>query len=100
MGIGLAYTQVLFDAVVGNIDRANYKASNWAIFLDNQTGERTPSYMYDFNWANLYSLNDEMIEKVASCIGSKGDAQLAVETVQQIGWRCRDFGVEVWVENV
>jgi hypothetical protein len=96
----IAITQVISDTITGNIDR-RHNTSNWAIFLDNNTGERTPSWMYDFNWSRLNAENTEMTNIVAANI-RMADAEtldFAIEQATEIGNRCSESSLSAWHSN-
>ena len=94
----IALTQILFDAVVGNIDRETNNG-NWAIFLDHNTGKRTPSWMYDFNWANISIEATDMIGKVAGYVRQSRLEDKAIELLMPIKDACGDLGLGLWYDN-
>ena len=94
----IALTQVMFDAVVGNMDRKSNN-SNWGIFLDNTTGVRTPSWLYDFNWANITTATPQMIEEVAMHIKNAGLADTAKVLLVPIINACEDLSLTLWKQN-
>jgi len=90
-----ALTCVLFDCVVGNVDRLN-NTSNWAIFMDNTTGKKTPSWMYDFNWANLFTRDDEMFNSVTDYITQADLCKDAIDILNPVYRVCKEQGLDVW----
>jgi len=94
----ITLTQILFDCVVGNVDRRNNN-SNWAIFLDNESGKRTPSWMYDFNWANLSTAPTGMIEEVSSYIREARLCDVAQALLLPIRNACEFLNLNLWNEN-
>ena len=93
-----ALEQVVFDAIVGNIDRETNN-SNWAVFMDNSTGKRTPSAMYDFNWANLKTVNEININRIATYIKNGKLETVAVQLALRIGNASEGLGLDVWADN-
>jgi len=93
-----AILQVVFDGIIGNIDRETNN-SNWAVFMDNCTGARTASAMYDFNWANLRSINEINISTIAGFIKKANVNEIAIAHAVGIGKNCDDLGLEVWATN-
>ena len=94
----ITLTQILFDAVIGNVDRRSNN-SNWAIFIDHDTGKRTPSWLYDFNWANLITENTEMISDVANYIKIAGLGKTALRLLTPIMYTCEMLSLEIWHNN-
>ena len=96
----IALVQVLFDAVTGNVDR-RHNNSNWAVFMDNNTGKRTPSWSYDFNWSILAAEMHEIVDAVASCIVKAGIelTQQAVTDTTLIRDTCKELGLKTWYGN-
>lgn len=92
------HEQIIFDGIVGNIDRLNNN-SNWAIFMDNATGERWPSAMYDFNWANLKVENENGIEEIARHIKMANFNQLAIEQASHIRDMYAKLDLQLWESN-
>ena len=95
---GIALTQVMFDCVVGNIDRKTNN-SNWAIFMDNNNGRRMPSWLYDFNWANLTTEATEMIIEVAQGIKRIGLEENAEKLLSPIICACSQLELDLWYSN-
>lgn len=98
--IATALLQVVFDAIVGNLDRKD-NMSNWAIFMDNETGVREPSWMYDFNWAALDGQNPELIYTVAANIKKAGAqiTNIALEQALHIRDVCGELNLFDWRIN-
>lgn len=96
----IALLQVIFDAIVGNIDR-RHNNSNWGIFMDNNTGKRDPSWMYDFNWANLSGSSLEQVVAVAVNIKKAGGKveKVAATQAEHIKGVCAELGLTVWEDN-
>jgi len=94
----VALLQVVFDGIVGNVDRETNN-SNWAVFMDNKTGVRSQSWLYDFNWANLWVENVFGIKTVASHIKRAGLEKLAIRQAEHIGSKCTELGLIVWESN-
>jgi len=94
----IALTQVLFDSVIGNVDRENNNG-NWAIFLDHKSGKRTPSWMYDFNWANLSTEATDMITKVISYVRQAEMEKAAIGLLTPIKDACINLGLTLWHDN-
>ena len=94
----IAVMQVVFDCIVGNIDRETNN-SNWAIFMDNHTGNRTPSAMYDFNWANMKSINEININKIAPFIKKAKLESIAITQITRICAMCDDMKLDTWASN-
>ncbi|MCL2086688.1 MAG: hypothetical protein FWH05_03740 [Oscillospiraceae bacterium] len=96
-----AIAQIIFDGVIGNIDRKTNN-SNWAIFSDTQTGKRTPSHLYDFNWANLENANTIPIKEIVSNIKKSDVLQIkseALSILKIIADKTKELGLELWREN-
>ena len=99
-GVDIALVQVLFDAVTGNVDR-RHNNSNWAVFMDNETGKRTPSWSYDFNWSVIAHEAHEIVDAVAAYIlraGAEFTRQAVIDTTF-IRDTCAELGLEVWHNN-
>jgi len=94
----IALTQILFDTVIGNIDRKS-NSSNWAVFMDNASGRRTPSWLYDFNWGNLITTPTGMIEEVSTYILGAKLGDIAQTLLAPISKACDMLGLELWSEN-
>jgi len=94
----ISLSQILFDVVVGNNDRQNNN-SNWAVFMDNTTGKRKPSWMYDFNWANLVTKDNKMLTQVIANVKRTGFEDIACKILEPIRLACIEIGVNLWVEN-
>lgn len=94
----IALTQILFDAVIGNIDRKSNN-SNWAIFLNHETGKRTPGWLYDFNWANLSTEALEMTAHVVSYVRLAKLEQVAVQLLLPIESACLELNLNLWHSN-
>lgn len=94
----ITLTQIVFDTVVGNIDRKSNN-SNWAVFLDHGTGERIPSSMYDFNWASTKYSDEKMIKEVAVGIKSARMEEEAKILTETIGENSRALKFTQWAEN-
>jgi len=97
--LSAAIIRVVFDCIVGNIDRET-NTSNWAIFINNTTGERTPSHLYDFNWARLTE-NEKMIKKATSYIKSINTEAVkeSVDLTSKIKQSCKNLGLAEWESN-
>ena len=69
--------------------------------MDNTTGKRVPSRMYDFNWARLYAENTEMIGIVAKNIEKAGAREVEAAAAHAAVMRdaCAELGLEVWRNN-
>jgi len=89
--------QIIFDGVVGNIDRENNN-SNWAIFMCNRTGTRSVSPMYDFNWANT-STESQIINKIAQNVITNGLSEEAVIIAEQLLKACNALALTQWESN-
>jgi len=94
----IALTQILFDSVVGNVDRASNN-SNWAVFLDHKSGKRTPCWLYDFNWANISTEPTDMIAKVSNYVRVAGMENAAKKLLMPIMDACSDLGLTLWHGN-
>lgn len=90
--------QVLFDGVVGNPDRETNN-SNWAIYLDNKTGERIISPIYDFNWANLQYENPYALEHLTHYIKEAGLSGVAIKQAQVLAEACKSLNLNQWHTN-
>jgi hypothetical protein len=95
-----AVTQIVFDAVVGNTDRETNN-SNWAVLMNNNTGERQPSPMYDFNWAALNGQNTKMLDSVIASIQKAGadSVKNAVTQAKLLSDACAELGLTLWQSN-
>ena len=89
--------QIILDGVVGNIDRENNN-SNWAVFMCNETGKRSISPMYDFNWANLDG-ESQIIGKIASNIKNNDLSEEAVVIAKNLSNCCSELGLSQWESN-
>lgn len=94
----ITLTQILFDCVIGNIDRKNNN-SNWAVFMDHDNGKRRPSWLYDFNWANLTTEAVEMMEEVIHGVKKARLEQRAIQYLLPIITACSLLGLELWHGN-
>ena len=94
----IALTQILFDTVIGNIDRKS-NSGNWAVFMDNASGIRTPSWLYDFNWGNLITTPMDMIEEVSQYILGAKLSDIAQTLLTPISKACDTLGLQLWSEN-
>jgi len=92
---------IVFDAIVGNTDR-RLNAGNWAIIMDNKTGYRQISGIYDLNRASLINKNEEMIGIVGSNINKAGNAikNEAMAMLRAIEKVCGITGVGLWRDNM
>lgn len=90
--------QVLFDGIVGNPDRETNN-SNWAIYLDNKTGERTVSPLYDFNWANLQYENPTALQHLSYFIKKADIVNTAVKQAKVVEGACKQLGLTLWQHN-
>ena len=88
--------QLIADAVVGNIDR-QHNNSNWAIFIDNNTGKRIPSWMYDFGWANLDSTNVHL-EQISKNFDTTMQT-LSRPLLTRLAEICRKYQLHTWKQN-
>lgn len=93
-----AVNYIVFDAVTGNFDRETNN-SNWAVFMDNRTGERSPSPMYDFNWSNSSTTSDVMIQKIAANIKHDNLRDQAIAHTQLILEKCETLNLNIWQKN-
>ena len=93
----IALLQVLSDYVVGNIDRKSNN-SNWSVFMDNASGLRAPSHLYDFNWASLYRANPNISEVAASIIKSNMSASAHI-WLNRFMSKCEEYSLGIWKEN-
>lgn len=93
-----AQLQIVFDGIIGNTDR-ELNNSNWAVFMDNNTGKRIPSFMYDFNWASLGAENELGLQHIISYIKRAGTEKLAAKQAEHICHICTELGLETWESN-
>lgn len=93
-----ALVQVLFDAVVGNLDRET-NTSNWGILMDTRTGARTPSPLYDFNLANLYAPAIHQLSHVAGFIRKAGFIAQSLRLLSRFSFAAQQLGYTCWREN-
>jgi len=94
----IALTQILFDTVIGNIDRKS-NSGNWAVFMDNASGRRSPSWLYDFNWGNLITQPTDMIEEVSQHILGAKLSDIAQTLLAPISKACSMLGLTLWGKN-
>ena len=92
--------QVVFDGVVGNIDR-QHNNSNWGVLMCNETGTRSVSPMYDFNWANIGG-KSQIIDSIARNIVQNNTPD-EIEATLTISYKlakcCEDLGLTQWQDN-
>ena len=98
--MNIALVQVLYDAITGNVDR-RHNNSNWAVFMVNETGKRTPSWSYDFNWSVIAHEAHEIVDAVAAYIVKAGAAlmQQAITDTTFIRDTCAELGLKIWHNN-
>jgi len=94
----IALTQILFDTVIGNIDRKS-NSGNWAVFMDNASGRCIPSWLYDFNWGNLITMPMDMIEEVSTYILGAKLNDIALTLLAPISNACNTLGLTLWGKN-
>ena len=94
----ISVMHVVADAVVQNTDR-RHNSSNWGIFMDTATGEKAPSAMYDFNWANLEIIDVEMLRLVADSIARGGYRSTARPIIEKLEKVCTKLGLTSWQDN-
>jgi len=93
--------QILFDAVVGNTDR-QHNNSNWAVMIGVPGAYRRVSPLYDFNWANLTSVNTEMMDEVVFKLLrglDKAVLSSAKIVLNMLKDGCEELGFTLWKNN-
>ena len=63
------------------------------------TGTRTPSHMYDFNWANLHSRSEVMFDTVITYVKSAGAEAESCDILKPLFDACKHLNLTLWRNN-